>query len=522
MALSPMMEQYNKIVDEYPDCIIFFRLGDFYEMFFEQAKICSKELELTLTGKECGIEGRAPMCGIPFHSANPYVLKLVQKGYKVAICEQVGDPKLSKGLVKREVVKIITPGTIIENTILDEKNNNFVANIYLVGKEYAISYSDISTGECFVSSSNDLSAIYKIIDEIIKISPKELVLEDNILNNQIVVKELINKSNIYISKYNIQENLEEKIVGIADEKLTITEINSLNLLLNYINHTQKYVTHQINKIQKYNIEKYMRLSDNTRKNLEILESIQDKTKKGSLLWLLDKTHTAMGARNIKKWIENPLLDKKSIEQRLAAVNSIKKDPFAKEEISDVLKNIYDIERIMSKVVNSSVNARDMIALKNSIKMLPSLKLGLEKLDKDSQYIEELYLSLDLLQDVYELIDSSIEEDTPINIKDGGIIKASFNKEVNELKNINKESKNWIVELEKKEREITKINKLKIGYNRVFGYYIEITKSNYNMIPKERYVRKQTLADKERFITEELKDIEEKILRKYRETSRIGI
>lgn len=510
MAMSPMMEQYKTIVEKYPDCIIFFRLGDFYEMFFEQAVLCSRELELTLTGKECGMDVRAPMCGIPYHSANIYISKLVKKGYKVAICEQLEDASTAKGLVKRDVVKIITPGTIVENEILEEDTNNFIANIYSLGKECALSFADISTGECFVTSSKDISALYKIIDETVKVAPKELVLDLNVLNNNIIMESLVKKHNIFVSKYlNQDEELLNK--NILPANLSAVESKSLVLLLNYINNTQKEIASQINKIQVYKLEKYMRLDNSTRRNLEILESNRERIKKGSLLWVLDKTVTAIGARNVRKWVESPLLNKTEIDNRLFAVEALKNNIFARQDIVDLLKRVYDIERILSKVVNGSVNARDLIALKNSITILPDLKKVLIELASKSQYIESLAGNIDELKDVYLLIENAIENEPPITIKESGIIKTLYNLEVDDLRRAKTEGKNWIMALEKREREETKIKGLKVGFNRVFGYYIEITRSNFGDVPEGRYIRKQTLADKERFITPELKEIEDKIL-----------
>lgn len=512
MTLSPMMQQYNEIVNKYPDCIIFFRLGDFYEMFFEQAKLCSRELELTLTGKECGMKERAPMCGIPFHSANTYISKLVEKGYKVAICEQIGDPKQSKGLVERDVVKIVTPGTVTEESILNKKQNNYIANVYCIGKEYALSYADISTGECFVTSADDIDSLYKVIDELIKISPKELILEDTMLNNTIFIERYIKKTEIYVSRY-IEENegnIEQR--NVLPRNVSLSEKKSLTLLLNYIINTQKDLANQINDIKKYNINNYMRLDKFTRRNLEITETNKDSKKEGSILWVMDNTVTSIGARQIRKWIENPLLDKKQIEERLNAVKVFKDNLFLREDILNLLRNIYDIERLASKVVNASANARDLNSLKNSIQVLPEIKKKLIKInDNKLDYLNKIISNIDELKDIYLLIDSSIEQDPPITIKEGGIIKKAYNKEIHELRSAKTDGKNWIISLEATEREKTKIKGLKIGFNRVFGYYIEITKSNFSDIPKDRYIRKQTLVDKERFITPELKEIEEKIL-----------
>jgi len=513
MALSPMMQQYLDIREKYPDTIILFRLGDFYEMFFEQAELCSRELELTLTGKECGLEERAPMCGIPFHAVEGYIVKLVDKGYKVGICEQVEDPKEAKGLVKRDVVKVITPGTITENTMLDENKNNYIANIYMVGKQYAMSYADISTGECFVTHADNLDGVYKIIDEALKIRPKELVLDDLMLSDSEIVNRLVKKQEIYISRFvNGDETIIDEM-NILDNSFTLAERKSLTLLLNYIADTQKQVVTQLNKIVSYDIEASMRLDANTRRNLEITESNRERTKKGSILWVLDKTSTAIGARQIRKWVESPMLSKKNIAERLDAVESLKNDVFVREDIIDLLKNVHDIERLASKMTNANTNARDLVALKNSFRVLPALKSTLAKLltgDKH-QYLLKIYESIDELQDMCTLINSAIVDDPPIVIKEGGLIKKGYNSEVDEYRAASTEGKNWLMELEAKEREMTGIKGLKVGFNRVFGYYIEVTRSNFEQVPEDRYIRKQTLADKERYITPELKELENKIL-----------
>ena len=516
MALSPMMQQYMEMRERYPDSILFFRLGDFYEMFFDQAELASRELDLTLTGKECGLENRAPMCGIPFHSADMYIARLVEKGYKVAICEQIEDPATAKGLVKRDIVKLVTPGTITENELLDESKNNYIANIYELGRTYALSYADISTGECFVTSSDDINAPYKLIDEVLKLKPKELVIEDNVLSDKYIIDNVIKKDKIYISRYLNQDEDKINELNILKDKYNIAERKSLVLLLNYIYETQKNTASQINKVEKYSIETSMRLDVNTRRNLEIVESNREKTKKGSLLWVMDKTVTAMGARKLRHWIENPLLNKDEIEERLNAVDVLYSDMFAKDEIVMLLKSIRDTQRITTKLTNGNCNGRDLICLKNSFAVFPAIKKSLQNIiskiePKRAKLLTKVETNIDDLQDIFSLIEKSIEEEPPLVIKEGGIIKSGFNSEVDELRSASRDGKSWIMNLEAKEREETGIKGLKIGYNRVFGYYIEITRSNYKDIPEGRYIRKQTLADKERFITPELKEIEDKIL-----------
>ena len=519
MGLSPMMQQYLDIKDKNPDTILFFRLGDFYEMFFEDAKLCSRELELTLTGKDCGLDERAPMCGVPFHSSTTYIQKLIEKGYKVAICEQVEDPKEAKGLVKRDVVKIVTPGTLLDTNMLDETKNNYVANIFSIGKEYAFSYADISTGECYVTYIEGLSSIDKIIDDVMRVMPSEFILSKNMLAQKHIVDNITKRINTYISEYIQDEEAENNTLELLKRyKMDITKVEemSLTVLLTYITETQKSEASQINKIERYSLEKFMRLDNATRKNLEIMESSREKTKKGSLLWVLDKTSTAMGARQMKKWLEKPLLNVKDITTRLDAVEAIKSNVFFRDDLIDSLRNIYDIERIIAKVVSGNINGRDLVSLKNSIKYLPEIRQKLLNIikyneGKENTYLLKLYSDIDELQDIYALIDKSINDDVGITIKEGNIIKKGYNEEVDTLRFASTDGKSWLMQLETNEKERTGIKNLKVGYNKVFGYYIEVTKSFISQVPEDRYIRKQTLTGGERYITEELKTIEEKIL-----------
>ena len=517
MALTPMMQMYLDTKEKYNDCILFYRLGDFYEMFFEDAKTCSKELELTLTGKDCGLEERAPMCGIPHHAVNTYIPKLVEKGYKVAICEQLEDAKEAKGIVKRDVVKIVTPGTITELTMLDEKKNNYIASIIYDKKECAIAFCDVSTGEFFVSSVNGYDVNIKIINEISRISPSEIVLPEKTKQNSMFLKDLNKYFDIYISSYNdLRENeFLNNMLQKSSDNISSLECEASKLLLNYVEDTQKTSINQLNSINRYEIEKYMQLDTSTRKNLEILEANREKTKKGSLLWVLDETVTAMGGRALRHWIEAPLLDKEEIIKRQDAVEVLTKDNMLKDDLQDALKTVYDIERLIAKVVGSSANAREITSLKNSLKKLPELKnIIANVVDKTkNRYFTELYNNLDILDDVYDLIDNAIIEDAGINIKEGGIIKSSFDERVDEYRKASTDGQDWLMELEAKEKERTGIKGkwLRVGYNRVFGYYIEVTNSYKNLVPEDRYIRKQTLAGAERYITEELKEIEDKIL-----------
>lgn len=517
MAITPMMQMYLETKEKYHDCILFYRLGDFYEMFFEDAITCSKELELTLTGKDCGLEERAPMSGIPHHAINTYIPKLVEKGYKVAICEQMEDPKQAKGIVKRDVVKIITPGTITELTMLDDKKNNYLVSILQEKKECAIAFCDISTGEFFVSSVSGVDVEEKIINELARIQPSEIVIEEESKHNMILLKQIQKLFQVYISKY--QNNTQNKVLDtvLTHTNLTIStlEKNNANLLLNYVEETQKSSIEQINTIRKYEIETFMQLDIATRKNLEILEANREKTKKGSLLWVLDETVTAMGARALRHWLEAPLLSKVEIEKRQDAVGILVDSNILRDEIRDALKTVYDMERLVSKVVSGGVNARELIALKNSLENLPALKALLARIVQETGnvYISELYNKMDVLQDVHALIEKSIDENAGITIKDGGIIKTGYHTQIDEYKMASHEGQNWLMELEAKEKERTGIKGkwLRVGYNRVFGYYIEVTNSYKNLVPEDRYMRKQTLAGAERYITEELKEIEDKIL-----------
>ena len=516
-TVTPMMQNYLDTKEKYKDCILFYRLGDFYEMFFDDAITVSKELELTLTGKDCGLEERAPMCGIPHHAINTYIPKLIEKGYKVAICEQLEDPRYAKGIVKRDVVKIVTPGTITDLTMLDEKKNNYIACIYMERKECAISFCDISTGEFFISSVKGVDVNTKILNEISRIAPSEIILSDSTKENAIFLKQFNKIFNIYVSTYNNESNNEflNKIVINKNIELSKLENVAATLLLNYVEDTQKGSIEQINNIEKYEIEKYMQLDTTTRKNLEILEANREKTKKGSLLWVLDETVTAMGGRALRHWLESPLLNIDEIKKRQNAVDVLYKSNIYRDELKEILKSVYDIERLISKVVGGSVNARELTSLKNSLMKLPQLKKLLEKISNETkdEYFTEFLETIDTLEDVYTLIDKAILEDAGVTIKEGGIIRDGFSKQVDEYRMASSKGQEWLMELEAKEKERTGIKGkwLRIGYNRVFGYYIEVTNAYKNQVPEDRYIRKQTLAGAERYVTEELKEIEEKIL-----------
>lgn len=518
---SPMMQHYLKTKEEYKDCILFYRLGDFYEMFFDDAILASRELELTLTGKECGQEERAPMCGVPFHAAETYIARLIGKGYKVAICEQMEDPKLAKGIVKREVIRVVTPGTVIESNLLDEKKNNYIMAIYKNGIYFGISICDVSTGDFKATQIKETNNFSMALDEISRYSPAEIVVNDLMYATTEEIAKIRERFQIYISKqeeekfsnnseellnkYNIVNEDGNEIKDINDKTLCICAINGL---LTYILETQKTSLDHINKITLYNNTKYMCLDINARRNLELTEKLRDKSKKGTLLWVLDKTSTSMGGRRLRRWLNDPLLDVERINKRLNAVKELKEKLILRGDITDLLKKVYDIERLVGKISYGNANGRDLISLKNSIKQLPELKRIM--VSADSTLLKELYEELDTLEDIYTIIDNAIVEEPPISVKEGGLIKKGYDEEIDKLKIATTDGKNWLIQLEADEREKTGIKGLKVGFNKVFGYYIEVTKSNIFLVP-DRYIRKQTLTNGERYVTEELKKLENELL-----------
>ncbi|MBP2031817.1 DNA mismatch repair protein MutS [Clostridium algifaecis] len=516
MALTPMMQQYFEVKESYKDCILFFRVGDFYEMFFEDAKLASKELELVLTGKDCGLEERAPMCGIPYHAANTYIGKLISKGHKIAICEQLEDPALAKGIVKRGIIKVITPGTYTNSSFLDENKNNYIGSLYIDNESnsFSLCFSDVSTGE-FNCTDASLNAA-AILDEISKYNPKEMLIQNNIdIKIQDSISEIFKGSFSILNKdYYLEENtipiLKEQFKDLNIENYNDTIIKCCGSLLKYIIETQKTSLSHINKIDYYSIVDYLSIDANSRANLELTENLREKGKKASLLWVIDKTNTAMGARQLRRWVEQPLINKKMIVRRLDAVEELLNNISKHEDLKDALKNIYDIERLVGKISSKSVNAKELISLKNSIEKIPSIKSIISNFN--SELLVELYKNLDELRDIYKLLDTAILEEPAISVKEGNIIKKGYDSEIDELKDIKTNGKNWIAALENNEREQTGIKSLKIGYNKVFGYYIEITKSNLNLVPEGRYIRKQTLTNAERYITPELKEMEDKILK----------
>lgn len=511
--LTPMMRQYFEVKDRYNDCIMFFRLGDFYEMFFEDAIVASKTLEIALTGRECGMDDRAPMCGIPFHSSQNYISKLVENGYKVAICEQVEDVNASKGIVKRDVVRVITPGTVLEGTLLENKKNNYLLAMYTKNDKIGISYTDISTGEVNATYLNE----EKLIEEIAKIHPTEIIAND--IDTIDKIRDIATLSNIYINENFDESYLDDNILSKYFSKdylnnLKLDEFglisSSLCIILNYIYNTQKQITSNINNINIYNSQEYMVLDMFTRSNLELTSTIRGNAKKGSLLHVLDKTSTAMGGRMLRKYVEEPLVNKQRIEKRLNVIEELKDDFMLREDLIETLKNVYDMERICGKIAFEKVTPKEMIHLKNSIEKLPKLKNIIKS--SSAEILKKYISNMDDLNDIYDLIDSAILEEPSITIKDGNIIKSEFNDELNSLRDISKNGAFMIKEIENREKQKTGVKSLKVGFNKVFGYYIEITKANLaNANIDETYIRKQTLSNAERYITSELKEIEDKIL-----------
>ena len=521
MKVSPMMQQYMDIKAEYQDCILFFRLGDFYEMFFEDAKTASRELELTLTGKNCGQEERAPMCGVPFHSAEGYIARLVERGYKVAICEQMEDPKAAKGIVKREVIQIVTPGTLTSQSMLAEKENNYLAAVHMDAEGLSVAYCDISTGELNVTEYRGEDLYATLLNELVKIKAKEIIVSQTLAEQydademkQITEACLDVRSDAFFSVRACEEAIKSQFQTISLTGLGLDfrpyGVIALGVLLNYLLETQKQSLKHITHVNIYEIGGHMTLDKATLRNLEITETLYDRKVSGSLLGVLDKTHTAMGSRKMKQWLREPLNRADEINLRLDAVESLYDNPLLRNNLKEALKDIYDFERLTGRIACGNANGKDMIALRNSIAVLPELKDGLSELSEDSQLLSNLNEEMDPLTEVYQLIEAAIVEDPPFQIREGGLIKAGFSAELDQLKDSIKDGKHWIANLENSERERTGIRNLKVGYNRVFGYYLEVTKSFYDMIP-ENYIRKQTLANAERFITPELKEMESLVL-----------
>ena len=517
MKLSPMMQQYMETKSQYPDCILFYRLGDFYEMFFDDALTASKELEITLTGKNCGMEERAPMCGVPYHAVDGYLTKLVSKGYKVAICEQVEDPKQAKGIVKREVVRIVTPGTILDAAAIDESKNNYIMCIVYIADRYGLSVADVTTGDYFVTELPDGQ---KLKDEIFKFMPSEIICNESFYMSGMDLEDMKNRLGITIysleSWYFDDEICKSKLMehfkvsslqglGLADYDCGVI---SAGALLQYLLETQKNDLSHMTHITPYTTGKYMMLDSSTRRNLELCETLREKQKRGSLLWVLDKTKTAMGARTLRKYIEQPLIERTEIERRLDAVTELKEEAISREEIREYLSPVYDLERLITRITYGSANPRDLTAFSTSLEMLPAIHYILE--DMKSDLLCEICKEMDTLEDLCSLVKSAIAQEPPIAMKEGNIIRDGYSEEVDTLRRAKSDGKTWLAKLEEQEREKTGIKNLKIKYNKVFGYYLEVTNSYKELVP-EYYTRKQTLANSERYITPELKELEDTIL-----------
>lgn len=515
--LTPMMKQYMQTKEEYKDCILFYRLGDFYEMFFDDALTASKELEITLTGKNCGLEERAPMCGIPYHAVDSYLNRLVSKGYKVAICEQVEDPKIAKGIVKREVIRVVTPGTNLDTQGLDETKNNYIMCIVYMADRYGLSVADVTTGEYLVT---ELDSQTKLMDELYKFMPSEIVCNEAFYMSGLDLDDL--KNRLHMAIYSLEawyfddalcrETLQEhfKVASLGGIGLSDCECGMIasGALLKYLEETQKNSLSHMSRLTRYATGNYMVLDSATRRNLELVETLREKQKRGSLLWVLDKTKTAMGARTLRKYVEQPLIDKESIVKRLDAVAELKDNAICREEIREYLNPVYDLERLVGKITYQSANPRDLIAFQSSLSMLPSVKCILK--DMESDLLKEIYEELDPLEELCDLVGRAIQEEPPLAMKEGGIIKDGYNEEVDRLRKAKSEGKNWLADLETKEREKTGIKNLRIRYNKVFGYYLEVTNSFKDLVP-DYYTRKQTLANAERYIIPELKELEDTIL-----------
>ncbi len=515
--VTPMMQKYLETKKEYPDCILFYRLGDFYEMFFDDALTASKELEITLTGKSCGLEERAPMCGIPYHAVEGYLNKLVSKGYKVAICEQVEDPKLAKGLVKREVVRIVTPGTNTNLQAIDEGRNHFIMCIaYFQGKT-GISIADVTTGDYYLTEVDDNK---KLLDEIYKYTPSEIICNDAFLVSGIDMEDL--NGRLHIAIYSLEPHFfdEDRCRKSLLKHFHVTTLQGMGIedfpsgliaaggLMLYLTDTQKTTLDHITHLYPYLTSKYMLLDSSTRRNLELTETLREKQKRGSLLWVLDKTKTAMGARMLRQFIEQPLIDREKIERRLNSVEALSKQAINRDEIREYLNPVYDLERLLGKVSYRSANPRDLIAFRNSLRMLPHIKTLLGDFQDD--LLNELKGEIDDLSDICTLIENAIEEEPPIAIKEGGIIKEGFDETIDNLRHAKTEGKDWLAKLEEEDRERTGIKNLRIKYNKVFGYYYEVTNSYQSMVPED-YIRKQTLANAERYTNARLKELEDTIL-----------
>ena len=515
--LSPMMKQYFEIKEKNKDCILFYRLGDFYEMFYEDAILASRELELTLTGRDCGQEERAPMCGVPFHSCEGYIAKLVSKGYKVAICEQTEDPKAAKGLVKRDIIRVITPGTVMEQSMLDESRNNYICSMYSSDKKIGICFCDISTGELYATDISGRDYYRILTNQLSSYSPREILFGGDIINLKQLPEfiksklsagvEMLDddKFELSLCRETVEQQFPDEMHLISDKPVVISSVGAL---INYLRETQMSGLERINHLEIYNEAQYMRLDYNTQRNLELTQTMLSNTKRGSLLWVIDKTKTAMGKRLIRSWLDHPLMNISKINNRQSAVEELVNDTVLRLELTATLSGIYDIERIMTKIVYGSANARDLRSLCSAITDLPQISDLISGCQ--SSYMRMIYKDLDLLEDIHSLIDSAIVDDPPFSVREGGMIREGYNKELDIVNSDMNNSKDILSQIEAQEREKTGIPKLKIGYNRVYGYFLEVTNFYKNLVP-DTYIRKQTLTGSERYITPDLKDLESRIL-----------
>lgn len=514
---SPMMQHYLKTKEEHSDCILFYRLGDFYEMFFEDAKTASKELELTLTGKQCGMEERAPMCGVPYHAADTYINRLVAKGYKVAVCEQMEDPKLTKGIVERQVIRIVTPGTNTDVQSLDETKNNYLMCVYYDEDVFGVSTADVSTGDFFVT---EIESIQKLVDEIHKFAPAEMICNEALFMSALDIEDLRTRMHIAVtaldSWYFTDDTAKNTLLG----HFHVQQLDGLGLsdylsgtlaagaLLKYLYETQMNGLENMTGIRPYSTGAFMVLDSATRRNLELVETMREKNKKGSLLWVLDQTKTAMGARLLRSYVEQPLIDRAEIEARYDAIEELNSQLISREEMSEYLHPVYDLERLITRISYQTANPRDLIAFGNSLKMLPAIRMVLSEFHAPA--LVQLYDEMDALEDICQWIDTAVIDDPPITVHDGGIIKDGYFEEVDRLRAAKTDGKSWLAQIESSEREKTGIKNLRIKYNKVFGYYLEVTNSYKDLVP-DYYTRKQTLTNAERYITPELKELEETIL-----------
>ncbi len=515
--LSPMMKQYFEIKEKNKDCILFYRLGDFYEMFYDDAILASRELELTLTGRDCGQEERAPMCGVPFHSCEGYIAKLVSKGYKVAICEQTEDPKAAKGLVKRDIIRVITPGTVMEQSMLDESRNNYICSMYSSDKKIGICFCDISTGELYATDISGRDYYRILTNQLSSYSPREILFGGDIINLKQLPEfiksklsagvEMLDddKFELSLCRETVEQQFPDEMHLISDKPVVISSVGAL---INYLRETQMSGLERINHLEIYNESQYMRLDYNTQRNLELTQTMLSKTKRGSLLWVIDKTKTAMGKRLIRSWLDHPLMNISKINNRQSAVEELVNDTVLRLELTATLSGIYDIERIMTKIVYGSANARDLRSLCSAITDLPQISDLISGCQ--SSYMRMIYKDLDLLEDIHSLIDSAIVDDPPFSVREGGMIREGYNEELDIVNSDMNNSKDILSQIEAQEREKTGIPKLKIGYNRVYGYFLEVTNFYKNLVP-DTYIRKQTLTGSERYITPDLKDLESRIL-----------